>query len=431
MRPDKYPARLPHRQEVFTVPDPCALCGEPGELQQSHIIPNFAIRWIKKTSFSPFLRSAAEPDTRMQDYKESLLCETCEQRLNEWEHPFATEIFHPYVEGEEDQFAYEEWLPKFVISVAWRLLVSEMGGSQDHVPEELQPAVDQAEEEWREILLGERDLSTESRSHYVFFMDYVEDGPDDVPERFEFYTHRGTDATVVTADDEVHLYFKLPQIAFISCIEPESIDGFIGMEIEESGTIGSPQEINNADWGSFLMTRVRAVEENRASESEQEKIRKRMEANPEEALESESFQAYLRGKERRIASHYPPDYLNESCPVCGTTHRLLERFPNRLLTESEIESIRNTDGVSFARGVCPVPGEETKYKTDEDMTGTFVLSTPEWTKVAVYYTDVGWIVERAVELIDGEYPEEVGEIAWENATETYTKVLERWREAEG
>lgn len=109
---------------------------------------------MKKTGLTPFLRKAVDPDTRIQDHHEKLLCEDCEQTFSDWEGKFAAQVFYPHVRGQKKEFNYGVWLYKFVLSISWRLFVSEMAvwHREDHPKNEV---IEERLETWRDILLGE------------------------------------------------------------------------------------------------------------------------------------------------------------------------------------------------------------------------------------------------------------------------------------
>lgn len=98
----------------------CALCEKRAELQLSHVIPNFIVKWIKKTGATGFLRNAV--NQRVQDgIKEPLLCSNCEQQFSRYENYFAKNFFHPlakYVEFPEQTIPYDENLVKFILSIS-------------------------------------------------------------------------------------------------------------------------------------------------------------------------------------------------------------------------------------------------------------------------------------------------------------------------
>ena len=56
----------------------CALCHDKSELELSHIIPKFVLRYLKETS-AGLLRSAENPNAVVQDgEKHYMLCGKCE-----------------------------------------------------------------------------------------------------------------------------------------------------------------------------------------------------------------------------------------------------------------------------------------------------------------------------------------------------------------
>ena len=66
------------------------------ELKESHVIPSFVGRWLKRTSATGYLIAVDTEGTaeRSQDlYKTQLLCISCESILNQHETYFANKIF--------------------------------------------------------------------------------------------------------------------------------------------------------------------------------------------------------------------------------------------------------------------------------------------------------------------------------------------------
>lgn len=371
----------------------CALCQKEKELMDSHIIPNFVIRWLKKSGATPFLRSAEDPDTRIQDYKEPLLCSDCEQILSDWEGKFASRIFYPHIRDESKSYEYEEWLQKFIISVSWRFLEAEKT-SLDRLDNSSIAILNKVRDEWKEILLGDSTLLEESREHHLFFLGEVETPAEELPEKWEYYSDRGIDATVVTRGDELHIYFKFPQIVFISCLSPPTIDGLEGTKVDISGSLEVPQKILNQNWGSFLLERARITSNRRASEEEQEKIKERLLKNPEEAIESESFKTHQRNFNRKIESHKSTDYLNEECPVCGVTHLVFENLPHRPITQDGVSALEKSENIYRAEGIYPFDGSQFINSEGEKFTGAIILSKRNCTYLINLYTETGWVVDR-------------------------------------
>lgn len=393
------------------------MCGREADLLNSHIIPRFVIRWIKETSATGFLRGAEDPDTRIQDYYEELLCENCEMVFSDFEREFASNIFYPHINKNTAIFEYGEWLQKFVMSVSWRLIVSELSEVDEMEPYH-RDAIYDAEEIWRDILNGNLSLSADPFTHHIFFLDDVvpDETAEDLPNKWEFYINRGIDGTPVFGN-QTAIYFKSPQIICISCIQPLEDSELKDTKIEQTGDIAPPQEMG-PDWGTFLVNRAEKVTSRDVSESEQEKIKERMLDNLERVAESESLKAYIKRKERELANHNPLDYLNEDCPICHIRHDLVEFLPPRPLMREEIE--RMDDKNEFAEGIY-MEGELAIDGVPEDAAPTFILSTVDWTKIVSLYTDVGWIVESHIDHPEDANPREIGQRATEEKRQIYTE----------
>lgn len=395
----------------------CRLCGKEANLLNSHIIPRFVIRWIKETSATGFLRGAEDPDTRIQDYHEELLCEDCEMVFSNFEREFASNIFYPHINKDRATFEYGEWLKKFVMSVSWRLVVSDLS-KVDELESFHRDAIYDAEEIWRDILAGNLSLAADPFTHHIFFLDDVvpDETAEDLPDNWEFYINRGIDGTSVFGN-RTAIYFKFPQIICISCIQPPEDSELKDTKIEQTGEIGPPQ-VMGPDWGTFLINRAEKVSSRDVSESEQEKIKERMLDNLERVAKSESLKAHRKRKERELANHNPLDYLNDDCPICHTRHDLVEFLPPRPLMREELE--RMGDKNELVEGIF-MEGELAIDGVSEDAAPTFILSTINWTKIVSLYPDVGWVVESQINHPEDVDPREIGQRATEETRRGYTE----------
>lgn len=151
----------------------CALCHNEKELRESHIIPKFVIRYLKKTSIGN-IRVANNPNKPVQDgEKHYLLCGDCEGRFNSAETPFSKRIFYPYIEQNQDEFHYEEWLHYFITSVSWRNLyldITDFTRDGNIEIDDLQVLLD-SEKIMRDYLMKERNDIASIENHIFFFND--------------------------------------------------------------------------------------------------------------------------------------------------------------------------------------------------------------------------------------------------------------------
>lgn len=402
----------------------CRLCGNQADLQNSHIIPRFVIKWLKDTGATPFLRGAEDPDTRFQDYHEKLLCSDCEAIFSDYEREFATNIFHPYINKEKQDFEYGEWLQRFVISVSWRLIVSDLS-KVDELDEFHREAIRDAEAIWEKVLLGKLPLNADPFTHHIYFLGdlVVEEAPDDIPDKFEWYISRGIDGTSVYGKHTA-IYFKFPQMVFFSCIQPPEVSGLEDTEIGITGEIGPPQ-VMGPDWGTFLNRRAKIVTERDVSQEEQEKIMERMLDDLERVAESDSLETFRKRWERKMVDHNPLDYLNEECPVCYTRHDVVEFLPVRPLRKAEIDRMNDKNELVKAIYMC---GELSIEGVPEDLSPTFILSTMDSTKIISLYEEVGWVVEDEINHSDEVNPVNVGEAAFEGKLQSYKDWVREQRE---
>ena len=155
----------------------CLLCEIESDLQLSHVVPNFVIKWMKRTSPS-FLRSNRNPNVRLQDgEKRYMLCWPCEQLLSGWEEEFCQNIFVPYHQSTAivKKIAYGPWALKFCVSMSLRVLgyfrsigISEWSAEQE-------TAATKAMKVWRDFLLGKTPHPADFEQH-LLPVDVIESG---------------------------------------------------------------------------------------------------------------------------------------------------------------------------------------------------------------------------------------------------------------
>ena len=213
------------------------------------------------------------------------------------------------------------------------------------------------------------------------------------------------------------MYFKFPEIAFFSCIQPPEPAGLQGTKVNEQGQIGQPQTLG-ADWGDFLLSRVRKSQYT-LDEHENEKILEKLKENPDEAIESKTFEVMIQKMRRAWAEHDITEYLSESdCPVCHTNHRVLDSLPDAPLTKSHVESLSG----KFEYINATFPDDQlAEDGIPTGVTDTLIVSNDSKTKIIMYYMETGWIV--AEELPHGGNPEIAGEQAYEHYKEEFDSMM--------
>lgn len=399
----------------------CRLCGEASDLQKSHIIPNFVIRWMKKTGATPFLRQTDDPDTRIQDYKEELLCENCEQKFGKWESEFASKIFYPFIRDEESEFRYDNWLKKFIISISWRLIVckrTDIESFDTPHREELR----EIEEEWRHMLNGSKHVSSEECSHYMCFSRGIDTVETDASRTADFYFDRALDAIPVTSFG-TYIYFKFPQMFFVSSINPREFPGLSGAEVGEEGVIESQQTIGLL-WRIFLQARIDLATENSASEQEREKILSYMENNHERLMQSESLKTFARRRNKKRKRHNPLKYINQKCPLCGFEHQVVITIA-KIVSQDQVESLNQSENIAFAASVMPNSHNFNIFRKNSPQ-DALVISTSDRTLVLTLYENIGYIIEESVLHEESDDPKEVGRMVYEQIKMEFDEAVSRF-----
>lgn len=115
-------------------------------------------------------------------------------------------------------------------------------------------------------------------------------------------------------------------------------------------------------------------------------------------------------------------HIGETCPDCGTHHRVLESLPAHQLTMDVLESIRDSDGIAFARGIGWFydGSSEDSVETTEDI----VLATQSKAMLLSLY-EPGWVVELEEEPREDadETVEDVARELWMQSSQGLSEAM--------
>jgi hypothetical protein len=148
----------------------CSFCRKVAPLQNSHVLPAFAYRWLRGRSGTGHIRHTDNPNRRVQDgLKLKWLCDDCEALFGKFETAFATKVFYPWQEGKH-RVVYEDWLIKFCVSVSWRVLkyLRQSNPGHRYTADQLKLLHD-AECRWRAYLQGEVEHPGIFEQHLLIF----------------------------------------------------------------------------------------------------------------------------------------------------------------------------------------------------------------------------------------------------------------------
>jgi hypothetical protein len=224
----------------------CAVCGIEECSEDSHIIPAFVVRHLKKISITGHIRGNKQPNIRKADGpKCKLLCPSCEDAFSIWERRFASEVFYPLHTGDLDRrtLVYGSWLAKFAVSVSWRALFHcKQSNAGRSLPHRHDPLVQPTLDVWREYLLGRRVDVGYHRQHMLFLGHSVELPQFLDPRELTFYFERGIDYDTIHSPQDAYVVTKLCRILIIGTIFTKKPSEWRRTQIHLSGGQYRPGE---------------------------------------------------------------------------------------------------------------------------------------------------------------------------------------------
>ena len=304
----------------------CRLCGNNGLLLYSHLIPRFAVKWLKKTSATGYLRSLLSGKRQQETRREYLLCPNCERLLGRDEKRFSERIFIPYQQKPHlpTSFTYEEWFLRFLVGLHWRALVT-----SDPVPENLRTIFDAAGERWRQYLLGQAPDPGATEFH-AQFCDVIDHSTFNLPKKINWYLARAFDASPIhtPSGNDALFYVKLPRLILLAFITPRNAkdEDWNGTRVSAQGVIHTKQDVSTTRFGEFLLGRAKAIDDAppTLTARQKRKILEQARANPRTLLDSDSFQVHLADRRMRAIEEARAMRIevkgrdrNKPCP-CGS-----------------------------------------------------------------------------------------------------------------
>jgi len=275
----------------------CKLCGEAALLKESHIIPRFVGKWVKKTSITGYLRMNTQMDKRAQDTaKEFWLCDACEQLFSNWEREFANKVFYPYVDKNISTVNYDSWLSKFCASLSWRSLVyiRSLNPKDDESPNK--EVLDETQEHLRKYLLGEVDNLNHYEQH-IFPLDAIETTTmGDMPTSINRYLLRAFGLDIVGNSSEKFIYTKLPSFILLGVVKVEGLSKMRASRIAlKTGQLSPRKYLLPAGFRDYLFNKANQIMALHKEIPEQHlaSFEQHVRENPDKVVNSKQFQAFL------------------------------------------------------------------------------------------------------------------------------------------
>lgn len=284
----------------------CALCRKEAELEESHIIPKFVFKSLKKHSPTGNMRMAVEPNKKVQDGdKLNLLCGSCEDLFNNDETLFASNVYHKFQQGTLKEFEYDSWLERFIVSVNWRNLYLDILGfvrEQNISARELELLID-CEKKLREFLLGENEL--EGIENHIFFFNEIEKATKEISEmNLHSAIMSSVDGYTVLYDsyDSAYIFLNLQGLLIVTILKPSKYDNWQRTLVKKSGMFNL-QEAQHIT--SPLMSELEYIaskinnSRSQLSDVQREKILESIKKKPEKFLKSNAYKRLQNDKELR------------------------------------------------------------------------------------------------------------------------------------
>jgi len=276
----------------------CRLCDAESNLQLSHVLPAFVIRWLRESSGTGHLRAGSSPNKRVQDgVKRHWLCSSCEALLNRSETAFATKLFYPCAKGESTSFIYGEWLLHFCVSVSWRVLQFHKDETilKNYEPDAI-ARIAEAERIWKAFLVGQLPHPGPFHQH-LFPLDGIEaisTRPDNLSPNINRYLMRMIDMDLCRGANTNFVYSKLGRFVILGFIREDRPSQWQGGKVHvKTGRIEPRKYTMPRPFFEYLNSKARSAAELQSgiSPRQVEKIDQAFRANIDRYIGSDEFVA--------------------------------------------------------------------------------------------------------------------------------------------
>jgi hypothetical protein len=276
----------------------CKLCNDETILKESHFIPKFIGKWVKKTGVTGYLREKNKVHKRAQDLaKEYWLCGNCETLFSGWERSFANKVFYPFVEQGKSTANYDSWMAKFCASLSWRTLTFIRSKNSDEIKSrEYNNCLESAQKHWAHFVLNKEKNLNQFEQH-VYPLDAIQStNIGHLPENINRYFMRTMAMDIVGNSTDIYTYTKLPQFIIMGVIKAKGTGVMRSSRIAlNSGKI-YPREYRMPDgFDKYIIESASKVTEayNQIPEKHRDGFDDYIIRNPEKAANSKLIEAFL------------------------------------------------------------------------------------------------------------------------------------------
>lgn len=278
----------------------CSLCHESKELKESHFIPKFVGKWLKRTSATGYLRNIDNINKRQQDIlKDYLLCNDCELLFSGWEKQFSEKMFIPFLDQKNYVIEYKDWLAKFCTSLSWRTLIYIKNKNSDFENESAYfiDQINRAELNLRNFLLGKQDNLYQYEQH-IFPLSEINIPPKslNLPSNINRYFLRSIGVDVLQGDNNIYIFTKLPTFLILGIVNSNFSSKMRASRVSLKQGICKPASLVMPEYLlGYMKSKALEIQEKRSSMSneQQDKVEKAALDNLDKTADSKSFEAMM------------------------------------------------------------------------------------------------------------------------------------------
>jgi hypothetical protein len=285
------------------VQGPCKLCKSETQLKESHFIPKFVGKWVKKTGITGYIRDKNMVHKRAQDIaKEYWLCGDCEGLFSNWEREFANKVFYPFVDNDQSVAYYGEWMSKFCASLSWRTLTyMRSKNNKEEKSDDYNNSLDMAEQHLEKFLLGSESNLYQYEQH-VYPLERIESTTQSgLPPNINRYFLRTMAMDIIGNSTDLYIYTKMPSFIILGMVKAKEPKKMRSSRIAlKSGKL-SPRKYWWPD--GFINYIVDKAEEvttayNQIPEKHRDSFDEFVRKNPEKVANSKLIEAFLHDYEQ-------------------------------------------------------------------------------------------------------------------------------------
>lgn len=309
------------------VPGACLLCGKPGPVRLSHVVPAFVIDWLKETSATGYLREGYRPNLRQQDGpKAYMMCHGCEQVFGDWENETARRLFRPLHKDPTREVHYDASFLRFCVSVSWRVLTAYRAIGLSAMNDDQRRNAEHALQVWSEFLLGERPNPGLHEQHVVLLAELADANGLEVPPNFNRYSLRGIEIDVAGSARDTFVYSKMCGLLLVGFVTMGSQSRWKGTKVRvRGGRLGPTHYELPAEFLDYFLDKARAARGKEASISPKQRARISEDwrrnlgrAATSETMRVQSFDVALFGKDASAWGSRDRDEASDSDETPGS-----------------------------------------------------------------------------------------------------------------